>query len=290
MSQVAEPNPWDRGRWASKLRRRAKYALAAALVLAVGLLLAVQVRLLPYPVSAPAITVDPRAVGLGLDTRAVAGPLATDPAWLQAVADRVAGPRPTKNGVGVWRATPGLVHPVWAGDLGTKRVAVLWVAYRFGVLASPSVVVMEGPAGARPEEMSPVSWDLAGNTRDVVVVEFSTADGADPATPAQQGLLVLAPDTARVSADVSTAPSFVAPVVPAPATTPSPKPTSTPGKKTPAPRPSPSSPSPSQDESPVHEQQPGVWLVGPTPGSIDLTVTGAEGALTRHYAAPASNG
>ncbi len=70
---------------------------------------------------------------------------------------RVGGaPLPRRDGDGLWRADKDRVRVVFAGDVIDQRLALVYVPLRLGIIQSDSLFWYRGPAGATPEQMSPV--------------------------------------------------------------------------------------------------------------------------------------
>lgn len=147
-----EPDPWGRFAAAERVhrrRRRRRAALAVTSVVAVAGL--VQTNVLPLPGWAPTVPVTALAGSAALRDAPTRGSLAGDATWqdgLRALVQDVEDPE------GVYRVGNRKdVRVLFAGDVPGKRLALLVVPLRLGVLTVEDTQWYEGPVGAAPAQM-----------------------------------------------------------------------------------------------------------------------------------------
>lgn len=169
-----EPDPWARFAAAEGVhrgQRRRRAALAVTSVVAVAGL--VQTNVLPLPGWAPTVPVTALTASTALRDAPPRGSLAGDGAWqdsLRALVPDVEDPD------GVYRVGDrDDVRVLFAGDVPGRRLALLIVPLRLGVLAVEDTQWYEGPVGATPAQMRKQS--NSGMPEDVLTWEESDDAG-----------------------------------------------------------------------------------------------------------------
>jgi hypothetical protein len=161
-------DPWpayarraSRHRRARRVRRVAVVAVAAA---ATG----IQANVVPLPGWAPSVAL--ASPWSALADEPPRGSLTGDAAWVAAFQRRVTG---IQDPDGFW-AVHGRTKVLYASDAPGRRVALVLVPLRFGVVTSSQLVWYEGPAGAAPDQMTRGGNEDA--SRPVVTLTQADAD------------------------------------------------------------------------------------------------------------------
>ncbi|GGM23114.1 hypothetical protein GCM10011608_04800 [Micromonospora sonchi] len=161
-------DPWPRFAQQEKVHRRARRVrvgvIAGILAAAVG----VQTNLIPLPGWLPGIAVasSPSPLADG-PTR---GALAADHTWLDGLRRQVTD---LQDPQGWWRVTDrDAIRIVYADDIPGRRVALVFVPLRLGVITSSTLIWYTGPPGAESDQM-----EQGGNeTADARVVTWMESD------------------------------------------------------------------------------------------------------------------
>ncbi len=155
-----------------------------------GLLAAVGFGVVPLPSVIPAISVTPADGGSVLD-QPTRGSLAADTAWQDGLRRHVTDQR---DDDGNWRVVNRKgIKVLFAGDVAGRRLALVTVTLRLGVLEDHSFQWYEGPAGADPAQMDEGS---NGDPTDVAAVL-----SGDDTAPGH--LVVVAPPGAQIETSLS---------------------------------------------------------------------------------------
>ncbi|GIJ12502.1 hypothetical protein ACFFMR_02665 [Micromonospora andamanensis] len=167
---VAE-DPWPRFVQREGAHRRSRRVragvVAGLLVAAVG----IQTNLIPLPGWIPGIAVASSASPLAEGpTR---GSLAADRAWLDGLRGQV---KDLQDPEGLWRITDrDAIHVAYASDVPGRRVALVVVPLRLGVITASELIWFIGPPGAEPEQM-----EQGGNQgADTAVATWMESDATD---------------------------------------------------------------------------------------------------------------
>ncbi|MGH3680067.1 MAG: hypothetical protein ACRDT2_07425 [Natronosporangium sp.] len=130
-------------------------AIAAVVAAAAG----IQTNVVPLPGWAPGIALASQWSALAEEPPR--GALAGDPAWLTAFRDQVTG---IQDAEGFWAvAGRDRIRVLYASDVPGRRVALVLVPLRLGIITSWGLVWYEGPAGAAPQQMTEAGNEDAGN-------------------------------------------------------------------------------------------------------------------------------
>lgn len=131
------------------VHRRNRRLRTGVLAAAVAALVGVQTNVVPLPGWAPGIAVAARSPAfLDVPTR---GGLAGDKAWLAGLRRQV---KDLSDPEGLWKVTDReSIHVIYAGDIPGRRVAILLVKLRLGLITLWERITYHGPPGATPERM-----------------------------------------------------------------------------------------------------------------------------------------
>jgi hypothetical protein len=142
-------DPWARFTRRESTHRRNRRLRAGVLAAALGALVGIQTNVVPLPGWAPGIAVAGRSPAfLDVPTR---GGLAGDRAWLAGLRRQV---KDLSDPDGLWKVTDReSIHVVYAGDIPGRRVAILLVKLRLGLITVWERITYEGPPGAAPRQM-----------------------------------------------------------------------------------------------------------------------------------------
>lgn len=143
------PNPWPAFAAREARNRRSRRVRVSVLAAAVAALVGIQTNVIPLPGWAPGIAVAGRTPAFAdAPTR---GSLATDSAWLAGIRGHVSD---INEDEGLWRVTdPDGIRVIYAGDIPGRRVAILLVRFRLGLITSWNELSFSGPVGATPDQM-----------------------------------------------------------------------------------------------------------------------------------------
>ncbi|GIJ29154.1 hypothetical protein Vqi01_43160 [Micromonospora qiuiae] len=165
-------DPWPRFTQREKVHRRARRfragVIAAILAAAVG----IQTNLIPLPGWVPGIAVasSPSPLADG-PTR---GALAADHTWLNGLRRQVTD---LHDPQGWWRVTDrDAIRIVYADDIPGRRIALVFVPLRLGVITSSTLIWFSGPPGAEPDQMEQGGNDTA-DTRVITWMESDPNNG-----------------------------------------------------------------------------------------------------------------
>lgn len=161
-------DPWPAFTRREAAHRRGRRVRAGVLAAALGALVGIQTNVVPLPGWAPGIAVAGRSPAfLDVPTR---GGLAGDEAWLAGLRRQV---KDLSDPEGLWKVTDReSIHVVYAGDIPGRRVAILLVKLRLGLITYWERITYHGPPGAAPERMEeggngsaefPVAFDAYGD-------------------------------------------------------------------------------------------------------------------------------
>jgi hypothetical protein len=180
--------------WAAFTRREATHARnrrvrVAVLAAALAALIGVQTNVVPLPGWAPGIAVAGRSPAFAdVPTR---GELAGDQAWLAGLRRQV---KDISDPEGLWRVTDrDEIHVIYAGDIPGRRVAILLVRLRLGLITVWERIYYEGPPGAAPAQME----ESGNGGAESPVAYYAYGDHADGG-----GAVVIGPPDATVSISV----------------------------------------------------------------------------------------
>jgi hypothetical protein len=196
---TAETDPW--AAFSTRERRHRRQRAARRTVVGVagaGLVAALALGVVPLPAALPAIPVDPAAGSSLLQDAPTRGSLAGNTAWLAGLRQAVSG---HDDGDGEWRVVDRKgIRIVFAGDVPGGRVALATVRYRHGVLEDTQMIWLDGPVGARPDQMSEKS------NQDPVDVAATMSGSAE----APGYLVVVAPPGSTVTTSISPGATYAA--------------------------------------------------------------------------------
>jgi hypothetical protein len=152
-------DPWPRFAQRERRHRRTRRVRRAVLAAVVAAFAGIQTNVVPLPGWAPGIAL--ASPWSALAEEPPRGALASDQAWLTAFRDRVTGIQDTE---GFWAvAGRDRVRVLYASDAPGRRVALVLVPLRLGIITSWELVWYEGPAGAAPQDMMQANNEDASN-------------------------------------------------------------------------------------------------------------------------------
>lgn len=130
--------------------RRGRRLRVAALAAVAAAALGVQTNIIPLPDGTPGFTT--ASVTTPLARAATRGSLAGDAAWLAGFRAQI---KDLSDPDGLWKvADRSRIRIIYAGDVGTFRVALAVVPLRLGAVQEWDLIWYEGPAGAAPARMT----------------------------------------------------------------------------------------------------------------------------------------
>lgn len=179
-------DPWPAFARRESTHRRNRRVRTGVLAGVLGALVGIQTNVVPLPGWAPGIAVAGRPRTLAdVPTR---GELAGDAAWLTALRQQV---KDLSDPDGIWRVTDrDSIQVIYAGDIPGKRVAILLVKLRLGLLTVWERITYDGPPGATPAQMR----EAGNGEADFPVVSYTYGDDVNGG-----GALVVGPPDATVS-------------------------------------------------------------------------------------------
>ena len=147
------PDPWARYRRSRRTHlRRAWLRRGALLAGAAAIALSVMLNVVPVPSVVPVVPVGPTSTDSLLWRQPTQGSLASDNAWLDSLRRGVQDVSETE---GVWRvAGRDRIHVVFAGDVEGRRIALLVVPLRLGVIEAWDTQWYVGDRSAPAGEMA----------------------------------------------------------------------------------------------------------------------------------------
>jgi hypothetical protein len=152
-------DPWPRFAQRERRHRRTRRVRRVVLAAVVAAAAGIQTNVVPLPGWAPAIAL--ASPWSALAEEPPRGALAGDSAWLTAFRDRVTG---IQDAEGFWAvAGRDRVRVLYASDAPGRRVALVLVPLRLGIITSWELVWYEGPSGAAPQQMMQANNEDAGN-------------------------------------------------------------------------------------------------------------------------------
>jgi hypothetical protein len=144
-------DPWPGFARRERRHRRSRRVRGVVIAAVVAAAAGVQTNVVPLPGWAPGIAV------AGSHWSALAeepprGALAGDQAWLTAFRDQVTG---FQDAEGFWAAADrDQIEVLYASDVPGRRIALVLVPLRLGIITSWELVWYDGPAGAAPQQMT----------------------------------------------------------------------------------------------------------------------------------------
>lgn len=193
-----ESDPWGRfagAQRAHRRQRRRRAALSVAAVVALGGL--VQTNVLPLPGWAPAVPVSALVAGSVFADAPARGSLAGDQAWLDGLRAAV---QDVSEDEGVWRVGDrNDIRVLFAEDVPGRRLALLVVPLRLGVVEVEDVQWYAGPPGAAAAQMTKHSNSDA--TEEILTWGESDERGATAVVVGAPGSRVELSAGARFGAD-----------------------------------------------------------------------------------------
>ncbi len=142
-------DPWPRFTRTEAGHRRARRIRTGALAAFLAAAVAIQTNLIPLPGWVPGIAVasSPSPLADG----PARGDLAADRNWTDGLLSQVAD---LQDPEGWWKVTDrDDIRIVYADDIPGRRIALLFVPLRLGLLTDATLVWFSGPPGAEPEQM-----------------------------------------------------------------------------------------------------------------------------------------
>lgn len=164
---------------------------------------------IPYPAFAPTVTIPGAAGHSSMYDQPTRGGLAENGEWLQALRHRVADQQSVhESGGEVWAPpSAGDVRVLFAGDVGSYRVALVEGNWRWGPIASPEQVWYFGRSGAPAEKMEKGGNGEPEEINSTTVTPGNLGDpGSDPSADAAAVVVSARPVDVRVA----TAPDIAA--------------------------------------------------------------------------------